>query len=74
MKVGKVVVNTAHKRWCQSFMNEQAQAIKNVRKILKRSSSVNPFAENKQTDRILSEYEKSFWGKDGCWSDKPRLI
>ena len=74
MNVGKVVVNTAHNKWCQGFMNEQAQAIKNVRKILKRSRTVNPFAKNKQTDRILSEYEKSFWGNGGCWSDMPRLV
>ena len=74
MNVGKIAVNTAHQKWCQGFMNEQTQAIKNVRKMLKRSRFVNPFTENKQTDKILSEYEKSFWGKNVCWSDLPKLI
>lgn len=74
MNVGKIAVNTAHQKWCQGFMNEQTQAIKNVRKMLKHSRSVNPFAESKQTEKILAENEKNFWGKDVCWSDLPRLI
>ena len=74
MNIGKIAVNTAHQKWCQGFMNEQAQTIRNVRKMLKHSRFVNPFAESKQTEKILTEYEKNYWGKDVCWSDLPRLI
>ena len=62
MNVGKVVVNTAHKKWCQDFMNEQNQTTRMVRRILKRSSVYNPFANTGKIDDILKRYEKSFWG------------
>ena len=42
--------------------------------MLKHSRSVNPFAESKQIEKILTENEKNFWGKEVCWSDLPRLI
>ena len=62
MNVSKIAVNTAHKKWCQDFMNEQYQTTHMIRRLLKRSSVYNPFANNSKIDNILKRYEKDFWG------------
>ena len=61
MNVGNVVVNTAHRKWCQDFVNEQNQTTRIIRQFLKRNSSYNPFSSN-TVDNMLKRYERSFWG------------
>ena len=62
MNVGKVVVNTAHRKWCQDFINEQNKTTRLIRHFIKRNSAYNPFGNYKEVDKILNRYEKSFWG------------
>ena len=61
MNVSKVVINNAHKKWCQDFMAEQNKTTHKVRRLLKQSLIYNPFAYNSAIDNILKRYEKSFW-------------
>ena len=61
MNVPKVDINAGHRKWCQSFMTEQAKSSNLVRDFLKRSRMYNPFSSNKKIDNILKRYGKSFW-------------
>jgi len=61
MNVGKITINTAHRKWCQDFMNEQNKTTSMIRRFLKRNSIYNPFS-TKTVDNILKRYERSFWG------------
>ena len=61
MKVSKIAVNTAHQKWCQDFIAEQNKTTSLIRRFIKRHSAYNPF-DNKQFDKLLKKYEKSFWG------------
>ncbi len=61
MNVSKVVINNAHKKWCQDFMAEQNKTTRKLRRLLKQSSIYNPFARNNDIDNILKRYERSFW-------------
>ena len=62
MNVGKVVVNTAHRKWCQDFINEQNKTTRLIRHFIKRNSVYNPFGNSREFDKILNRYERSFWG------------
>ena len=62
MNVSKIVINTAHQKWCHDFMAEQNKTTSMVRQYLKRNSVYNPFCSSKKIDNILKKYEKSFWG------------
>ena len=74
MNISKISIFNTHRTWSNNIMNEQRQSVKIGRKLLKKSRTINPFANNKQTDAILARYEKSFWGSGICWNDIPKLI
>ena len=61
MKVSKIAVNNAHRKWCSDFLAEQNKTTSLIRKFIKRNSVTNPF-DSKEFDRLLKRYEKSFWG------------
>ena len=62
MDVPKININTKYIQWCQSFMKEQAETTRLARRVLRQSRVFNPFNKNRDIDRILKRYEKSFWG------------
>ena len=61
MYVGRIAVNTAHKKWCQYFMAEQNKSTNLVKKVIKKTRMFNPFDTNQEINNILKRYEKSFW-------------